>query len=102
MEFEYLALDKNGARIKSSMKAESAVAVANTIRSSGGKPFKITPINAGTKIIGQIFAAPRKITTKELIVFTRQLGAILSAGVLLSDAIDTIATDLENRYFAEV
>jgi type IV pilus assembly protein PilC len=42
------------------------------------------------------------VKTKELIVFTRQLGTVLNAGVLLTDAINTIEVDLENKYFRRV
>ena len=54
------------------------------------------------KHIASIFSGPKRVPGKELVVFTRQLGAILNAGVLLSDAINTIAVDLENKYFSDV
>jgi type IV pilus assembly protein PilC len=51
----------------------------------------------------EIFSQGQKrVKTKELIVFTRQLGTVLNAGVLLTDAINTIEVDLENKYFRRV
>ena len=44
----------------------------------------------------------RKVSGKELAVFTRQLAATLSAGLLLTEALETISDDLENKYFAEI
>ena len=102
MEFEYIAIDKDGKRIKSSMVANSPAVVADIIRDAGGKPVKITPLKKKNAGFGQIFAPRKHVASKELVVFTRQLGSILGAGVLLSHAIDTIAFDLENQYFADV
>src|SRR5690348_3407546 len=104
MEFKYLALDKSGRRVQSFMKADSATAVADSLRSLGQKPLRIVPLVKPKKktVAGQMFADRKKVSSKELIVFTRQLGAILNSGMLLSDAIETIATDMENPYFAEV
>lgn len=104
MNFEYVVLDKNGKRSKSFMKADSAAAVASSLRNSGGKPIKITALKKDQTphLIQKFFPGRKRVTTKELVVFTRQLGTILSAGVLLTEAIDTIANDLENEYFTEV
>jgi type IV pilus assembly protein PilC len=104
MNFEYIVIDKEGKRNKSFMKADSAAAVATSLRSAGGKPLKITELrkDRAVSFSEKFFSGPKRVTTKELVVFTRQLGTILSAGVLLTDAINTIATDLENKYFSDV
>jgi type IV pilus assembly protein PilC len=104
MEYKYTAFDKDGNKIKNTMKADSPTAVISALRSSGSKPIKITaiPKQKTFEETIKLLLSTQKVTTKELIVFTRQLGTILSAGVLLSDAIETIATDLENQYFAEI
>jgi type IV pilus assembly protein PilC len=104
MEFEYISIDKDGKRIKSFMKADSAAALAASLRSSGGKPLKITPMKRvqARSLIGMITWERKEVTSRELVIFTRQLGSILSAGVLLSEAIETIATDMENEHFADI
>jgi type II secretory pathway component PulF len=104
MDFKYTALDKEGKRIQSFMKADSVAAVVNSLRTAGQKPLKIIPLNKvqNQSVVGKIFSDRKRVSSKELIIFTRQLGSILSAGMLLSDAIETIATDLENEYFADV
>jgi len=104
MDFEYVVIDKDGRRNKSFMKADSAFAVAASLRNAGGKPLKITALKKEQKLnlLQKLFPGKKKVTTRELVVFTRQLGTVLSAGVVLSDAIATIATDQENEYFADV
>ncbi len=100
MEFEYTAFNKEGQRIKSFMKADSAEAVANALRKDDCKPIKILALKK--KQTASMFFSSKTVKSKELIIFTRQLGSILSAGVLLSEAIYTIATDMENEYFANI
>jgi len=105
MEYEYTVIDKTGKRITSLMKAESTAAVASSLRNAGGKPLKITPtkIKKPSNSFEDFLSSNNKrVTNKELVVFTRQLGTVLMAGVLLTEAIETIADDMENKYFASV
>ena len=103
MEFEYIAIDKEGKQIKSAINAASAVMAADSIAKSGRKLVRIVPARTGKGVAGgAIFANRDKVTTKELVVFTRLMGSILSAGILLSEALETIAVDQENPYFANV
>lgn len=99
-EFEYLLIDKEGKQVRSIMKADSEAAVALALRNGGGIPIKITPFKKAAAG-GGLFKR-RSISNKDLIVFTRQLGAVLTAGVLLSEAIETISDDMENEYFSGV
>ena len=104
MEFEYIAISKEGERIQSMMQAESAAAVATSLRNSGGKPLKITALkkDKAPDLVEQIFSNRKRVTSKELVVFTRQLGTVISAGVLLTEALETISMDMDNKYFAAV
>jgi type IV pilus assembly protein PilC len=104
MVFEYVVINKEGKRVKSFMKAETAAAVATSLRSSGGMPLKIKALKKERppNLIQKFFPGSKRVTTKELVIFTRQLGTVLSAGVLLTEAISTIAVDMENKYFSGV
>ncbi len=99
MDFEFIAINREGKRERAFMSADSAAALADSIRTLGGKPLSITPVRKEPWLA--IFDSKR-ISIKEKVVFTRQLGAILSAGVLLSSCLETIAVDLENKYFSGV
>ena len=41
----------------------------------------------------------RRVSGKDLMVFTRQLSSTLGAGLLLMESLDAISEDMENRYF---
>lgn len=103
MDFEYVGSDREGRKIKAIMAAESIDAVASKLRSSGVRPLKIKAVSKNNwNNFWGLFEGQKKLPIRELIVFTRQLGTILRAGILLTEAIETIQEDLENKYFANV
>jgi len=40
--------------------------------------------------------------TKEIVVFTRQLAATLSAGLVLVESLDVVSDEMENKYFQTI
>ncbi len=104
MDFEYIAIDSKGRRVKAFIKADSISAAVKTIVLSVGKLVKIVPMKKRRHpaLGGHIFGEPRRVSVKEMAIFTRQMGVILSAGVLLSDALETIVVDMENQHFSDV
>ncbi|MBF0483411.1 MAG: type II secretion system F family protein [Candidatus Omnitrophica bacterium] len=104
MEFEYNAFDKNGRPIQGIMTADSMPSIINTLKNTGATSITAIPVQIESKsksIFGSLFEK-QTVTSMEMVVFTRQLGAVLGAGVLLTESIETIATDMENKYFAEI
>ncbi len=103
MEFQYTACDKSGRRIKAIEKAETMAMLVSRLKNQGLTALSISemkPARAG-------FGAWRigwfaRVSRKELAVFSRQLASILHAGILLTEALHTIAEDMENQYFSHV
>ncbi len=106
MNYSYIAKDmKTGKRVKSIVAAETISSLVKELHRNELLPLKI--IEAGS--VDQIAKlksfwphSQRKIKSKEIAIFTRQLSATIKAGLLLSDALETIADDLDNLYFQEV
>ena len=104
MEFRYTVLDKTGKRIKAKAKADSHLVLLNQLKGQGLLPIEIKPIGynriaSGIKNIGII---RKELGKRELAVFTRQLASALKAGILLSDALETIGEDWQNDDFREI
>jgi type IV pilus assembly protein PilC len=101
MDFEYTAIDKDNKRIRAVMSGASAEAVIGSLKTMGFTPLNVKVVAASKEPVLNVgFLTSKIVKIEELVVFTRQLGTILNAGVLLSEALETIATDLENKYFA--
>src|SRR5436309_900345 len=99
MEFKYVAKNKKGKRVTDTAMASSVSALVSRLKSEGLLPVKIYEIKSNNGRLKPLMKIRRgRVTGKELAVFTRQLAATLTAGLLLTEALETIAEDLENLY----
>lgn len=101
MEFQYTVLDKNRKRIKGKAKADSLLALITRFKNEDLLPIEIKPVgnNSLAKGILNIVKIRKKLSTRELAIFTRQLASALQAGILLSDTLETLAEDWQNADF---
>jgi type IV pilus assembly protein PilC len=105
MEFQYLARDKNGRRIKAIASADSVSRLVSQLKNQGLLPLRVFAVKSkvGLKGIGPGRISRRRIiSNRELAVFSRQFSSTLNAGILLTEALTTIAEDLENLPFRRV
>ncbi len=103
MEFKYIATDKQGKRVMGVTRAESISALVMRLKNEGRVPVKIFKAQSANKKSKSSFKfLTQRVKSKELVIFTRQLAAILSAGLLLSESLETIAEDMENDYFSKI
>src|SRR5215831_12589741 len=85
--FHWEGRDKAGKIIKGEMRAGGESVVAAALRRRGVM---------ATKIKKQTFSRGRKITEKDLALFTRQLSTMLKAGVPLMQCFDIVARGHSN------
>ena len=103
MKFKYVAQDMKGRRVSDMATAADVGSLITQLKSAGLLPVKVFEVPSATQSIkGKISQLKGRVNSKELAVFTRQLAATLSAGLLLTEALETISEDLENQYFADV
>ncbi|GAO02292.1 type II secretion system F family protein [Anaeromyxobacter sp. PSR-1] len=81
------------------MEAQDAAAVEARLRQMGIEPAKVRrkPKEIQLKIPGM-----SGVTTKDLLVFTRQFSVMIDAGLPLVQALDIIATQADNAEFRKV
>ncbi|HTY44614.1 MAG TPA: type II secretion system F family protein [Patescibacteria group bacterium] len=100
MEFQYTACDKSGKRIKAIEKADALALLVSRLKNQGLTPLSISEVKqAQNSLDAQRRTWFNRVKRKELAVFSRQLASILHAGILLTEALHTIAEDMENQYF---
>lgn len=106
MELNYTARDKSGKRVSAAIEADSVAALVTQLKNQGLLPIKIRPAKkllAIGKIIRRGFnIRPKNIKVIDLAIFTRQLSAVLEAGIMLNEALVTVGSDLQNPYFRKV
>ena len=96
MEYKCTVKTPEGKKINRVMVAESPAQVVSRFKAEGLLPLKINkvkPTNGNGK--RRSFFAGGRVRSKELAIFTRQLGVTLTAGLLLTEALEAIGKDLE-------
>ncbi len=96
--FRYRALRQSGGEIEGELVAEDARAAVTHLQAAGSFPIDIAPAGGAARRARQ----PRRLPPRELILFTRQLAALLGAGVALDRALGLIAGDRSRSRRAEL
>ncbi|MBI3899194.1 MAG: type II secretion system F family protein [Gammaproteobacteria bacterium] len=84
--------DKQGKKVKGEMEAASVAFVNATLRRQGINPAKVS--KRGNSLFKA--ANKKKIKTKDIAVFTRQLAVMLQAGIPVVQAFDIVGKGHEN------
>ena len=99
-KFSYEARDQATDKVvKSTIQAESETAAARLLMKQGFAPLKVKE-QIGD---GSFFARLKgRITTKDRVVFTRQLATLIGAGVPLSQSLHTVMEQTENKQLQSI
>ncbi len=98
-DYCYVLINKNGKRIKGTMEAASEEDVLSVLRSEGSIPISVVPQGIMNKDLNFSFGKPVK--PRELSVFCRQFGSILSASVTIVNALEMLSKQSENKVLSK-
>jgi type IV pilus assembly protein PilC len=101
MKFTYKALTKDGKTISGTYDAPTKEALIAALAKQGARPIIIHAADAKDgKGFGGFFKP--KVKLRDLVIFTRQLSTLISAGVPLPRSLATLQDQAENKYFKTV
>lgn len=92
--FTYLGADRKGKRIKGTMDAPSLEEVVNKLRYDDVLILDITEVKKD--------AAATKIKSEDLLIFSRQLASLISAGIPIVKSLDILAGQTEKKNFKDI
>lgn len=99
-QFQYEAKDLSTNKVvKAIVQAESESAAAKLLLAQGFTPKSITEIGEGGSLLGKLTG---RITTKDKVVFTRQLATLIGAGLPLSQSLRTVSAQTGNKRLKNV
>lgn len=99
MNFVYKATTNEGRTISGTAEAVNKQALLMLLHKQGVKPILI---EAEKKKHNSIFVPSKKVRTQDLVIFTRQLSTMVTAGVPLVRSLSALAADSESIYLREV
>lgn len=99
-KFSYEARDQASNKlVKAVVQAESESAAARLLTEQGFNPLSIKEIHEGGGLLSRLTG---RITTKDRIVFTRQLSTLIGAGLPLAQSLRTIIDQTENKQLQDI
>ena len=99
-KFTYEARDKsNNETVNSMVQAESESSAAKLLIDQGLMPLNIKEIKEDGSFFGRL---TNRITTKDKIVFLRQLSTLIGAGLPLSQSLHTVLEQTQNKKMQQV
>jgi type IV pilus assembly protein PilC len=99
-KFSYEARDQTTNKItKSIVQADSESAAAKALINQGFTPLNIKELDGNENIIARL---NNRITTKDRIVFTRQLATLIGAGLPLAQSFSTVLEQTQNKKMQSV
>ncbi len=101
MHFTYTATTKDGKTISGSAEAANKQALLSLLRKQGIHPLLIEA-GKGKSKASSLFGAKKKVKLADLVIFTRQLSTMISAGVPLARSLAALQGDSASPYFREV
>jgi type IV pilus assembly protein PilC len=99
-KFSYEARDQATNKVvKSSIQADSETAAARLLIKQGFVPLSVKEESGDGGFLGNITG---RITTKDKVVFTRQLATLIGAGLPLSQSLHTVMDQTQNKQLQSV
>lgn len=98
-KFTYTALAKDGKTIKGSAEASSRDAVIESLKRQNLHPLLVKKTNG---ISLRFNIRGKSVKLKDLVVFTRQLSTMISAGVPLNRALTTLKEQTNDKNFESI
>ena len=100
MRFSYTAVTKEGKTIHGSADAANREGLISMLGKQGAKPVTIKAESSHPG--GGKGKRGRKVKSRELVIFTRQLSTMISAGVPLTRAMATLQLQTESKNFKAI
>jgi type IV pilus assembly protein PilC len=101
-KFSWEGKTRTGKVQKGEMEAPNEAAVTAQLRRQGILPSGIKARGKGLDIEIKIPGFEPKVTTKDLMVFTRQFATMIDAGLPLVQCLDILARQQENKTFKKI
>jgi type IV pilus assembly protein PilC len=103
MQFTYKATTKEGKTVAGSAEAASKQALIALLSRQGIHPVLVKVDKGGKKTASRLFSNQgKKIKLGDLVIFTRQLSTMVSAGVPLARSLSALQSDAASPYMREV
>lgn len=101
-KFSYIALDSNTRVVKGIVDMADKSVVLSALNKQGLRPISVKETNTAKHASSSLFGPSNKIKADDLVMFTRQLSAMVGAGVPLLRALSSLEQRSESQGLRKV
>lgn len=101
-KFTYSAVNKQGKTISGSADSASRQTLTDSLIKQGLRPVSIKQASDKKTFSERFSTFGQKVKLKDLVIFSRQMSTMISAGVPLTRALATMQTQTSNKYFQQI
>ena len=98
-DFAYSAINNKGEQVSGVISASNREAAVTELRNQGSRPLSVK-LSKGKGFSLNI--GKPKVKQKDLVIFTRELSTMISAGVPLPRSLSTLESQFDNKAFQEI
>jgi type IV pilus assembly protein PilC len=102
MKFTYKAITRDGKSISGTYEAANKQALVEALAKQGARPILVHALGTNEVKKGGFNLFRPKVKLRDLVIFTRQLSTLVSAGVPLPRSLATLGDQTDNKYFKTV
>ena len=102
--FTYSVRDNSGSVSSGTLTAESRIDALNSLRNQGKFVLELAEQDIETVVHGAGFRGGffQRVKLEEMAIFTRQLAAMVDAGIAITRCLDTLSKQQKNEYFSRL
>lgn len=100
--FSYTATSRAGKKVSGTSDATDRESLVETLIKQELHPISIKPTPEKKGISGKLKNFGKKVKLKDMVIFSRQMSTMISAGVPLTRALTTMQTQTTNKYFQTI
>ena len=97
--FTYVVVNDTGQKVKGQMEARDRASVVDSLRK---KEWIIISVAQERELAARRTKKGYKVKLEDLVLFTRQLSALVKAGIPLVKGLNILSAQVENRYLREI
>ena len=101
-KFAWEGVTRSGQMLKGDMEAPSREAVMAQLRRQGIRPGNVRERGKGLDIDLKVPGFEKKVTTRDLVIFTRQFATMIDAGLPLVQCLDILGKQQDNKTFKQI
>jgi len=101
-KYAWEGVTRSGQTLKGDMEAPSRDAVMAQLRRQGIRPGNVKERGKGLDIDLKMPGFEKKVTTRDLVIFTRQFATMIDAGLPLVQCLDILGKQQDNKTFKQI